>query len=141
VREEIDVYWRGDVLENNTRGTLFIVTRAAIAIALHLLYTIHLAPLQLVWVLTTCVTYSTKYRRSSYAPGFTYKQKQTQRKPKQQRSNKENPKLPSFHRLNKGELNNNHVQAGLDLGFHGLVLWGWFSCIMQISEVFNMNQA
>jgi hypothetical protein len=62
-------------------------------------------------------------------------------KPKQQRSNKENPKLPLFHRLNKGELNNNCVQVGLDLGFHGLILWGWFGYITEIGEVFNVNWA
>jgi hypothetical protein len=71
------VYWRGDVLENNTRGTSFIVTRATMAIALYLLHTIHPVALQSVWVLTTYATYSTKYSRSSYAPGLSDKEGKT----------------------------------------------------------------
>jgi hypothetical protein len=85
------------VLDKNTRGTSFIVTRATTAIALHLLHTVHLAALQSVWVLTTHVTYSTKYRRSGYAPGFFHSNKI-----KQKRNNKrKNQKPPSFHRENK----------------------------------------
>jgi hypothetical protein len=38
-------------------------------------------------------------------------------------------------------VNNNGVQVGLDLGFHGLILWGWFGCIAEIGEVFNANRA
>jgi hypothetical protein len=33
------------------------------------------------------------------------------------------------------------VQVGLDLGFHGLILWGWFSCIRESSEVLNIDWA
>jgi hypothetical protein len=44
--------------------------------------------------------------------------------------------------LNKGKnINNNCVQVGLDLGFHGLILWGWFGCIGESSEVLNMDRA
>jgi hypothetical protein len=32
------------------------------------------------------------------------------------------------------------LQGGLDLEFHGLILWGWFSCVAEISEVFNSNK-
>jgi hypothetical protein len=64
-RLEAELYWR-----DNTRGTSFIVTRATTAIELHLLHTKYPATPQSVWVLTTCMTYSTKYRRSGYAPGF-----------------------------------------------------------------------
>jgi hypothetical protein len=56
------------------------MTRATTAIALYLLHTIHLAAPQSVWVLTSHATYSTKYRRSSYAPGLSDKQKQTHNK-------------------------------------------------------------
>jgi hypothetical protein len=30
--------------------------------------------------------------------------------------------------------------VGLGLGFHGLILWGWFGCIVESSEVLNANQ-
>jgi hypothetical protein len=33
------------------------------------------------------------------------------------------------------------VQVGLGLGFHGLILWGWFSCIVESGEELNANQA
>jgi hypothetical protein len=33
------------------------------------------------------------------------------------------------------------MYVGLDLGFHGLILWGWFSGVKSSSEVFNMNWA
>jgi hypothetical protein len=52
----------------------FIVTRATTAIALHLLHTDLPSDTIVSLVLTTHMTYSTKYRRSSYAPGFTNKQ-------------------------------------------------------------------
>jgi hypothetical protein len=55
----------------------FIVTRATIAIALHLRCTFHPAAPQSVWVLTTHATYSTEYRRSSYAPGLSNKERKT----------------------------------------------------------------
>jgi hypothetical protein len=55
----------------------FIVTRATIAIVLHLLRTFHPAAPQSVWVLTTHTTYSTEYRRSSYAPGLSDKDRKT----------------------------------------------------------------
>jgi hypothetical protein len=83
----------------------FIVTRATTAIALHLLHTIHPAAPQSVWVLTTHATYSTTYRRSGYAPGFTDKQNEHKQKPKQQRK----PKTSTTPSLNKGKLNNNRV--------------------------------
>jgi hypothetical protein len=76
----------------------FIVTRATTAIALHLLHTVHPAALQSVWVLTTRATYSTKYRRSSYAPGLSDKQNQTQNKNSNNNEvTKGNQKLLSFH--------------------------------------------
>jgi hypothetical protein len=97
---------------------------------------IYLVALQSVWVLTTHVTYSTRYRRSGYAPGFTDKQTNVNQK----QTTKEN--LSIIPSLNKEEKPNNyHMQVGLDLGFHGLILWGWFSCIVEISEVFNVNWA
>jgi hypothetical protein len=114
-----------------------IVTRATTAIALHLLHTVHLAALQSVWVLTTHVTYSSKYRRSGYAPGFTDKQNEHKQKPKQQRK----PKTSTTLLLNKGKLNNDHVQVVLDLGFHGFILWGRFGCIVESGEVLNADWA
>jgi hypothetical protein len=38
-------------------------------------------------------------------------------------------------------INNNCMQVGLDLGFYGLVLWGWFSYIVESGEVLNADQA
>jgi hypothetical protein len=71
------------VLENVQEDREFNVTRATIAIALHLGHTLHPAAPQSVWVLTTRVTYSTKYRRSGYAPGLSDKQrKQNEQKDK-----------------------------------------------------------
>jgi hypothetical protein len=81
--------------------------------------------------------YSTMYRRSGYAPGFTNKQNEYKQKPKQQRK----LKTSTTPLLNKGKLNNDHMQAGLDLGFYGLILWGWFSCSVESSEVLNADQA
>jgi hypothetical protein len=79
------IYWKR-IQEDHE----FIVTRATIVIALHLLHTVHPAAPQSVWVLTTHVTYSTKYRRSGYVPGFSTRTKQ-----KQKESNKKkNPKTP-----------------------------------------------
>jgi hypothetical protein len=33
------------------------------------------------------------------------------------------------------------MQVGLDLGFHGLILWGWFGYIGESSEVLNADRA
>jgi hypothetical protein len=33
------------------------------------------------------------------------------------------------------------MQVGLDLGFHSLILWGWFGCIGESSEVLNADWA
>jgi hypothetical protein len=38
-------------------------------------------------------------------------------------------------------INNNPMWVGLDLGFHSLILWGWFGGIDSSSEVFNVDQA
>jgi hypothetical protein len=38
-------------------------------------------------------------------------------------------------------INNNCVQVGLDLGFHSLILWGWFSGIDSSGEVLNTDRA
>jgi hypothetical protein len=38
-------------------------------------------------------------------------------------------------------VNNNLVQVRLDLGFHGLILWGWFGCIVETGEVLNADRA
>jgi hypothetical protein len=31
--------------------------------------------------------------------------------------------------------------VGLDLGFHGLILWGWFSGVKSSGEVLNTDRA
>jgi hypothetical protein len=36
-------------------------------------------------------------------------------------------------------INNNHMWVGLGLGFHGLILWGWFGCITGSRQVLNAN--
>jgi hypothetical protein len=38
-------------------------------------------------------------------------------------------------------VNSNRMQVGLDLGFHGLILWGWFGCITESGEVLNVDCA
>jgi hypothetical protein len=62
-------------------------------------------------------------------------------KTKQKWSNKRKPKTSTIPSLDKGNPNNNRVQKGLDLGFHGLVLWGRFGCIAEIGEVLNGDRA
>jgi hypothetical protein len=47
--------------------------------------------------------------------------------------------IPSLKQ--RENVNNNRIWVGLDLGFHGLILWGWFSCIGESSEVLNMDWA
>jgi hypothetical protein len=38
-------------------------------------------------------------------------------------------------------INNNRIQVGLDLAFHSLILWGWFSYIVEAGEVLNVDRA
>jgi hypothetical protein len=47
--------------------------------------------------------------------------------------------IPSLKQ--RKNINNNHVWVGLDLGFHSLILWGWFGSIDSSSEVLNADWA
>jgi hypothetical protein len=56
-------------------------------------------------------------------------------------SDKGKPATSSILSPNKGNLKNNGVQKGSDLGFHGLVLWGRFSYIVKTGELLNSDWA
>jgi hypothetical protein len=61
---------------------------------------------------------------------------------KQQRSNKKETKTTIIPSLKQREnVNSNRAQVGSDLGFHGLVLWGLFHCIVESGEVLNADRA
>jgi hypothetical protein len=88
------------------------------------------------------MTYSTKYQRSGYAPGVSDKQNKHETKNSNNNEVTKGTKTTIIRLLKQREnINNNYVRVGLDLGFHGLILWGWFSGIESSSEVLNMDQA